>query len=70
MSKSKLIVEGIHILSNLCSNEDVQKALFGTYSNGKPRSMVDAMNGEILSPKQRRKKLYKKRKSGKKKIRL
>lgn len=31
-------------------NKDIQKMLFGTYSNGKPRSFVDAISGEIVSP--------------------
>lgn len=52
------------------TNEDLRKTVLGTYSDGKPRSVVDALNDEVLSPKQRRKKLYKKRKSGKKKIKL
>jgi hypothetical protein len=70
MSKTKLAVSGLMQLIDLCSTDKVQKMLFGTYSNGKARSMVDAINDEVLSPKQRKSKLYKKRKSGKKKIRL
>ena len=70
MSKVKHAAEEIAALVALCSSKDFQKMLFGTYSDGKTRSFIDAWNGEVLSPKQRQKKLYKKRKSGKKKIRL
>lgn len=55
---------------NAATNEDLRKTILGTYSDGQPRSVIDALNGEVLSPKQQRKKLYKKRKSGKKKIKL
>lgn len=70
MSKVKHAVEGVGALIALCSSKEVQKMLFGTYSDGRTRSFIDAWNGEVLSPKQRQKKLYKKRKNGRKKIRL
>lgn len=70
MSKVKRGIEAAGALIALCSSKDVQKMLFGTYSDGKTRSFIDAWNGEVLSPKQRQKKLYKKRKNGRKKIRL
>lgn len=70
MSKVKHAVEGVGTLIALCSSKEVQKMLFGTYSDGRTRSFIDAWNGEVLSPKQRQKKLYKKRKNGRKKIRL
>lgn len=57
-------------VSKLCTEKEVQKMIFGTYSDGRARSLIDAINGEILSPKQKRDKLYKRRKAGKKKIRL
>ena len=50
--------------------EDVKKTIFGTYGNGKTRSVIDALNGEVLTPKEKKDKLYKKKKAGKKKIRL
>lgn len=31
-------------------NETVRGTLLGTYTNGKPRSVIDAVNGEIYSP--------------------
>ncbi len=70
MGKDTIVKSAIGELTKLCSQKEIQKMIFGTYSDGKPRSLMDAINGEILSPKQKRNKLYKKRKSGKKKIRL
>lgn len=70
MGKATKVVSALSELTKVCSRSDVQKMVFGTYSDGKPRSLFDAINGEVLSPKQKREKLYKKRKSGKKKIRL
>lgn len=46
-------------------NNDVKRFLFGDYTNGKPRSMSDAISGEYMSPKERAK--LKKEKGGKKK---
>lgn len=51
--------------SKLVSNKGVQKVLFGTYADDTPRSLVDGINGEILSPKQRKKFVYKKKKKKK-----
>lgn len=65
-----LIAKGVKTFTDLCSDKKVQKMMFGTYSDGKTRSFIDAVNGEILSPKQKKDKIYKKRKSGRKKIRL
>lgn len=33
--------------------EDGKKMIFGTYTDGKPRSFVDAWNDEIMSPETR-----------------
>lgn len=59
----------------VASDKGVQKALFGVYADNSPRSLVDSMNGEVLSPKQKKEYCYKKKKKkGKKnkksKIRL
>lgn len=66
----KLIAKVAATVVTICSNKKFQESIFGTYSDGTRRNFFDAWNGEVLSPKQRRKKLYKKKKSGKKKIRL
>lgn len=34
-------------------DKEIQKILFGTYTDGKPRSAIDAYHNEILSPKDR-----------------
>lgn len=48
----------------ILSNTVVQKMLLGTYSDGETRSLPDALNGEVLSPKSKEK--YKKKKDKKK----
>lgn len=51
-------------------SKEGQKFFCGTYSNGKPRSMVDALRDEFISPKDRErweKKKKKKKKQTKKK---
>lgn len=70
MGKASKVVSTLGELTKVCSDVKIQKMVLGTYSDGTPRSVFDAINGEILSPKQKRNKLYKKRKSGKKKIKL
>lgn len=54
-------------VSKVASDEKIKKMIFGTYSNGKSRSILDSLDGEILSPKDREKYLYKKDKKHKKK---
>ena len=49
------------------SNKKVRKFLFGTYSNGKIRSLPDALDGEYLSPKERKEIIYGPSKAKKKK---
>ena len=61
------IIAGV---KSVCSDKKTQKMVLGEYSDGKRRNLIDALNGEVLSPEQKSKKLYKKRKSGKKKIKL
>ena len=50
MSKTKLIVDtALAITESLAGSESVQKLLFGEYSDGRPRSLPDALNNEIYS---------------------
>lgn len=70
MGKLDTVITAATQIIGVVTNEDLRKTVLGTYSDGKPRSIIDAYNGEVLSPKQKQKKLYKKRKSGKKKIKL
>jgi hypothetical protein len=68
--KIKVIAEVAGAVGAILSDEKVQKRILGEYSDGRIRSIPDAINDEILSPKQKQKKLYKKKKSGKKKVKL
>mgnify|MGYP003496773446 CR=1 FL=1 len=74
MSKEKVIVDAIVSgTEQLLKSKKVQKFLCGSYSDGSPRSLPDALNDELLSPKQRQnkkavkkhKKKYKKNKKKK-----
>ena len=53
--------------TGLFVNEKIQKTLFGTYSDGTPRSLPDCLEGEILSPRDRERMIYRKKKKNKKK---
>ena len=73
MSKKDVVIETV---TEIMGSKGVQKFLLGTYSDGKPRSLPDALKDEIRSPKQRMKKkkvtyddLYKKKNKKKKKKR-
>lgn len=67
MAKKKIPVElVITTAQKVLSDKKVQKVLFGTYADNTPRSFKDALDGEILSPKQKKKHLYKKKKKNKK----
>lgn len=62
------IINGI---SDIALSEEGQRFICGTYSNGKTRSVVDAMRDEYISPDDRaawdKKKAKKKKKKKKKK---
>lgn len=53
-------------LTGLVASEKIQRTLFGEYSDGSVRSIPDALDGEILSPKDRERMFYKKKKGKKK----
>lgn len=56
-------------IADFALSEQGQKFICGTYSNGKPRSLVDAARDEYISPKDRERweKQKKKKKKAKKK---
>ena len=80
MDKKDIIGAGIEILQKagkaIVEDEGIKGTIFGTYTNGQPRSAIDAFNGEIVSPRDRlviakrieknKKKKKKKKKKGKK----
>ena len=60
----------VSIAKELGGNKKIQKTIFGTYSNGRPRSAIDAVKGEVISPEDQlliTKRLQKKNKKKKKK---
>lgn len=76
MSAVEIITSVTTAATTLLSNEGVQKMLCGTYSDGAPRNLPDALTGEFLSPEQKKNILHgdtkkngkkKKKKKGKKK---
>lgn len=50
--------EIIGVVGELASSKRLRAAVLGTYADGTPRSLVDSIDGEILSPKQRKEYLY------------
>ena len=70
MEKGKMIVDAvIGVADGLLGSKKVQTFLCGTYSDGTPRSLPDALNDEIYSPQQKKNKIKndKKKKKNKKK---
>ena len=74
MGKEQIIIDTVvGIADGLLGSEKVQKFLCGHYSDGSPRSLPDALNDELYSPKQKKnknkndKKKKKKHKNKKKK---
>ena len=54
----------------IVNTPDVKRTIFGEYSDGRPRSIIDGIYGETLSPKQKKKKKYKKKKKKHKKVKF
>lgn len=61
------IEAAIGVIETIASSKIGQKFICGTYSDGKPRSVVDAWRDEYISPKDRERWEKKKRKKKKKK---
>lgn len=54
--KEELITAALSIgkkALDYAGTEDGKKMIFGTYTDGKPRSFIDAWNDEIMSPETR-----------------
>lgn len=54
------------VIAGAVFSESGRKFLCGTYSDGTPRSLQDALNDEIYSPEERKKQLKKMKKKKKK----
>ncbi len=67
MGKGKVIVEGCIAAANkLLHDEKFQEMVCGKYSDGTTRSIPDAINGEYMSPKEKKKEMKKIKKRKKK----
>ena len=64
--KSNDLVSVLSPLIDMLNTDNVKKTILGTYSDGTIRSVTDAMDGEIFSPKTRAKILRKEEKEKKK----
>lgn len=63
---AKRVTKVLDIMVGIATDPGVQKMVLGQYTDGTPRTIVDAMNGEFKSPETLRKE-EKKRKHKKKK---
>lgn len=54
------------LVEEVLGNTELQKIIFGKYSDGSPRNLTDALEGEVYSPHQKDK-MEKKHKKNKKK---
>ena len=59
---TKIVELAIAAGKAICSDENITEFLCGTYADGSKRSLSDAIHGEFLSPKQRKKITSKKKK--------
>lgn len=60
MADVKLIAETIiNVSEKIITNEKIQGMVLGKYSDGSPRSIPDALDGEFMSPKEKKKELKK-----------
>lgn len=62
----KVISNIVDIGKSIVGDDDVKKFLCGTYADGSTRNLTDAINGDFLSPKQKKKAISKKGKKKKK----
>lgn len=67
MAKLGKVLTGLLELAGIATDEDLRRTIFGEYSNGEPRSLPDAINGEYISPADRHKIMYGKKAKKKKK---
>ena len=50
-----LLKAGKKIVEEVSKSETLQRQIFGSYTDGKPRSLTDAITGEVHSPKEKAK---------------
>ena len=66
----KVIEIGGAVVKGIVGDEKAQKFICGTYSDGTPRNVFDAVNEEFLSPKQKARIKKKKKKKKKKNVKF
>ena len=69
MDLPKIIEIGGVAIKSILSDKKAQEFICGTYADGTPRNIFDAVNEEYLSPKQKAK-VKKKKKKKKKNVKL
>lgn len=62
-----IVKAGKKIMEEVSKSETLQRQIFGSYTDGKPRNLTDAITGEIHSPKEKAKMEERIKKSKKKK---
>lgn len=65
-NKIAMIAKVAGTVAGIVTSDAGKKFLCGTYSDGTPRSLTDALNGEIISPEDKGKKIKKYEKKKKK----
>lgn len=60
------ITIGMDLATKFAKNEDLKKFVCGTYGDGTPKSIYDAVTGETESPKQKEKRIKQSKKKRKK----
>lgn len=59
MTKKELVAGAVKLGKTVATefqkSESLQRQVFGSYTDGKPRNLTDAITGEIHSPKERQK---------------
>jgi hypothetical protein len=70
MNALEIITGIVSIGKDVIKDEDIQKFVCGTYADGKTRNLRDAIDGEFLSPKQKKKATSKKSKKKHTKFKL
>lgn len=65
--KTESVVAIIGAIGTILCSKPFRKAMFGTYTDGTPRSLTDALDGNFRSPKEKGKNGKKSSKGKKKK---
>ena len=70
MDIEKIVATAVSVGTSILKEDKIVEFLCGTYADGTKRSLSDAMQGEYLSPKQKKKLTSKKKKKKSTKFKL